>query len=1037
MPIFARSRCRLAFLAVCALLTSPAVVPPADAEPPTPPPYYAIQNVRVVTGAGAPIEGATVVLSDGLIEAVGRNVKVPADARVIDGTGLTLYPGLIDAMSTLAQKKEEERSEGGAGRGPMSSGPVINGPEDRPATTPWVSAAEMLGDDAKIEKWRKAGFTATMTTPEAGIFAGQAALVNLVDSPDRQAVVATPAAQRLNFSSDGGFRSFPGSLMGVLSYIKQVFLDTDHYTKVKAAYEKDPAGRVRPEYDRTLEPIETAIAAKTPFLMPGNLSREIDRVLAMKKETGVATILYGGQGAYDRVAALSAAGVPVLVNLNWPKEEKNRDPEAETPFRTLAHRRLAPTTPAALAAAGVPFAFYSGGLASTSEIFEGVRAATENGLSNEAALTALTSGPAKIMGVSDRLGTIEKGKIANVVLASDWPWAEGVEVKAVFVDGRMYQERKSEEPTEAPSMDVSGTWKLNMQTPRGARDMTADLTMSKDGKVKGKITSEQGETVMDEARMSGDQLRFKTTREFGGRSVTASWTLNVEGEKASGSMTAGPMQMDISGERTAKPEEGKAAAKDEKKEEVPLDEIRAVMHTYEGMVKKMGTFAVTNARVWTVSGETIDNGTVLVSDGKIKAVGRDVKIPKDAEIIDAKGGSLIPGIIDCHSHIAIEGGVNEGTLAVTAMVGIADVLNPDDISIYRALAGGVTSANLLHGSANPIGGQNQVIKLRWGSDAEGLRFQGAPPGIKFALGENPKRSNMGSFGIPQRYPQTRMGVMDVIREAFTEARDYEKQWADYKAGPRNGIKPELPRRDLEMEALVEILHGKRLVHSHCYRADEILQLMRLAEEFDFRVATLQHVLEGYKVADEIAAHGAGASSFSDWWGYKVEAYEAIPYNAALMTERGVVSSINSDSGEEMRHLNQEAAKAVRWGGMSEIEALKLVTLNPAKQLRIDDRVGSIEVGKDADLVLYDGSPLSMLSVVQKTFIDGDLYFDRQADRARQESLVALKTRMQGKDEKGGEKKEGAGLMLGAAGERSAPSPEVRWADAPYSCREDH
>jgi len=356
---------------------------------------------------------------------------------------------------------------------------------------------------------------------------------------------------------------------------------------------------------------------------------------------------------------------------------------------------------------------------------------------------------------------------------------------------------------------------------------------------------------------------------------------------------------------------------------------------------------------------------------------------------------------------------------VTSMVAIGDVINPDDISIYRALAGGVTSANLLHGSANPIGGRNRVIKLRWGADADGLTFQGAPKGIKFALGENPKRSNMRSTG-PQRYPQTRMGVMDVIREAFTEAVEYRKQWQEYEK-TKSGIPP---RRDFEMEALVEILEGERLVHSHCYRADEILQLMRLAEDFDFRVATLQHVLEGYKVADEIAAHGAGASTFSDWWGYKVEAYDAIPHAAALMTERGVVVSINSDSGEEMRHLNQEAAKTIKWGGMTELEALKMVTLNPAIQLRVDDRVGSIEVGKDADLTLYDGNPLEVRSVVQKTFVDGDLYFDIAADRERQARIDEVKKKLSPEEKEDGDSEAG-----------SKPSPEVVWQDEHYSCRE--
>jgi imidazolonepropionase-like amidohydrolase len=455
---------------------------------------------------------------------------------------------------------------------------------------------------------------------------------------------------------------------------------------------------------------------------------------------------------------------------------------------------------------------------------------------------------------------------------------------------------------------------------------------------------------------------------------------------------------------------------------VALEELREAVAIYQGPVRGMGTFAITNAQVWTVSGETIEGGTVVVSDGKIQAVGRGVSIPAGAEIIDAQGGALIPGIIDAHSHIAIEGGVNEGSLAVTSMVRIRDVINPDDVNIYQALAGGVTAANLLHGSANPIGGQNAVIKLRWGSDAEGLIFEGAPEGIKFALGENPKRSNFRSFGIPQRYPQTRMGVMDVIRQAFTRAQEYQKEWAAYEAS--GGAYP--PRRDLELEALVEILEGERLVHSHCYRADEILQLMRTAEDFGWQVATLQHVLEGYKVADEIAAHGAGASAFSDWWGYKVEAYEAIPHAAALMAERGVLVSINSDSGEEMRHLNQEAAKAIKWGGMDPVAALALVTLNPAKQLRVDDRVGSIEVGKDADLVLYDGDPLSMMSVVQKTFVDGDLYFDREADRQRQAKVDEIKTRLSGKDKGEGDESEEGGT----------PPPEVHWGEAhTYSCRE--
>jgi imidazolonepropionase-like amidohydrolase len=390
---------------------------------------------------------------------------------------------------------------------------------------------------------------------------------------------------------------------------------------------------------------------------------------------------------------------------------------------------------------------------------------------------------------------------------------------------------------------------------------------------------------------------------------------------------------------------------------------------------------IQNATILTVSHGTIEHGSILIKDGKIVDVGPSIKAPKDAQVIDAAGQFVIPGIIDCHSHIAVDGDVNEGSISVSSIVNIADVLNPDDISIYRDLAGGVTTANVLHGSANAIGGQTVVIKLRWGQPAAKLPFEGALPGIKFALGENPKRSNF-RIGRAARYPATRMGVEETIRGAFAEARDYKASWDSYNKRVAAGGKNLLaPRRDLRLEPLVEVLEGKRYVHSHCYREDEILMLLRVAKEFGFKVRTFQHVLEGYKVADEIAAAGAGASTFSDWWAYKVEAYDAIPYNAALMTKRGVLVSINSDDAEEATHLNQEAAKSIKFGGLTRDEALKLVTINPAIQLGIDKRVGSIDPGKDADLVIYNHDPLSAYAVVQKTLIDGHVYFDRQRDIA--------------------------------------------------------
>lgn len=412
---------------------------------------------------------------------------------------------------------------------------------------------------------------------------------------------------------------------------------------------------------------------------------------------------------------------------------------------------------------------------------------------------------------------------------------------------------------------------------------------------------------------------------------------------------------------------------------------------------------IKNATVLTITKGTIQHGSVLIRDGKIAEVGANITAPAGAAVIDASGMFVMPGIIDCHSHIAIEGGVNEGSVSVSSMANIADVINPEDPDIYRDLSGGVTVANVLHGSANAIGGQTEVIKLRWGQPADKLVFEGALPGIKFALGENPKRSNGNPGpGVQRRYPATRLGVEEVIRQAFTQAKQYKAEWDEYNkrkaAGEQNLIPP---RRDVTLDPLVEVLEGKRYVHSHCYVSDEILMLIHVSHEFGFKVRTFQHVLEGYKVADELAKEGIGASTFSDWWSYKLEAYDAIPYNAALMTKKGVVVSVNSDDAEEAQHLNQEAAKSMKYGGLTHDEAIKMVTINPAMQLGIDNRVGSIEKGKDADFVIYNHDPMSVYAVVQKTIIDGKVYFDRDKDIAQRATLAKEKQDLIDKENRSG------------------------------------
>ena len=883
----------------------PSQSPSASTPTPPPPSHYAIQNARIVTAPGRVLARGTIVFRDGLITAVGASVAVPAGAWVIDGAGLTVYPGLVDAMSTVglpaALRLPPPGSGGGQGGGGGGQGggaaaqattPYSWGPADRPATTSWLNAADEINPgDERVATWRSAGFTAAVVTAERGFFPGQAAFVNLGGERASEMVVRTPVALRVNLQGGPGHRGYPNSLMGAIAYIRQSFMDAQQYDQALTAYQARPAGLVRPGYDRALEPLRDALRSRRPVLFPANTAIEVARALILTRAAGAAPLRSGAQEGYRNPGVIARAAVPVLVNVDWPVRDREGDPDAEVALSTLRFRDRAPTAPGELERAGVRFAFYSGRLTDPKDMLANVRKAIALGLTADGALRALTLAPAEIFGVADRVGTLDVGKIANVVVTQGDLFTAGTQVKYVFVDGRKF------DPVPPSETAASG----------GGR------------------------------RGSGGS---------GG------------GGGAADTAPPGPP--------------------------VPMVVDR-------GPLRSARVTLIRNATILTVANGTITGGSILIRDGKIAAVGPNVTAPADAQVIDATGKFVMPGIIDAHSHIAADA-INEGSVAVSAMVGIRDVLDPDDLAIYEAAAGGVTTANILHGSANPIGGRNAVIKMRWGVDAEGLLVAGAPPGIKFALGENTKRDRE-----PDRYPATRMGVQDVIREAFLEAREYQRQWRAYEAARRARQPAIPPRRDLKLETLAEILDGKRLVHAHSYRADEILQLIRLAEEFGFKIATFQHVLEGYKVADEIARHGAGASTFSDWWAYKVEAYDAIPHNAALMTQRGVTASINSDSREEMRHLNQEAAKTMRYGGLSETEALRLVTLNPARQLGIADRVGTIEVGKDADLVVFNNHPLSVYSQVEQTLIDGQVYFDRQADLARRQALAAERAALLAKE----------------------------------------
>ncbi|MGI9014134.1 MAG: amidohydrolase family protein [Phycisphaerales bacterium] len=555
------------------------------------------------------------------------------------------------------------------------------------------------------------------------------------------------------------------------------------------------------------------------------------------------------------------------------------------------------------------------------------------------------------------------------------------------------EETDDDTDAESPDDPVSGTWSLTMsaaEMPGGEMPMVVELSLDDAGNVTGSIESELVNADISNGSFdeSTGEIRFTVA----GSGRTSQLVGRIENDAITGEVSGDGFAATINGTRAVGSDKksAKAAKKAEENDVAP-----------EGLVYPLGAYGreqapqqedvlIVNATIWTSGLEgIIDNGWMLVVDGKISAIGSGAVSGGNFQgrRIDAAGKHITPGLIDCHSHTGISGGVNEGSQAVTAEVSIGDVVDPDDVNWYRQLAGGLTAANQLHGSANPIGGRNSVVKLKWGSNAASFRVADAKPGIKFALGENVKRSQT-------RYPNTRMGVETVIRDSFTEARDYLNRWNEYESlSEAEQARTIPPQRDLELETLVEILQGDRLIHCHSYRQDEILMLLRVAEDFGFTIGTLQHILEGYKVADAIAAHGAGASSFSDWWAYKVEVMDAIPYNGAIMHDAGVVVSFNSDSSELARRMNTEAAKAVRYGGVAPDEALKFVTLNPAKQLRIDHRTGSLEPGKDADFVIWSGDPLSTYSRCEQTWIEGACYFSLEEDTQLREWVRAERERL--------------------------------------------
>ncbi|MDQ6623123.1 MAG: amidohydrolase family protein, partial [Verrucomicrobiota bacterium] len=835
-----------------------------------------------------------------------------------------------------------------------------------PRVTPERNAAEVLKPDKKAaQKLRDLGFTSALVVPGRGIFRGTSALLNLRETDVNADVVAPMVAQHIALEverrREGG--GYPNSLMGCIALIRQTLLDAAWYQAAQDAYRKNPASTERPEINASLAALAEQVQHKQPAVFEADDELDLLRALRIAEEFKLKPILFGN--GYEYRVRKSLGKTPVILPLDFPKAPEIERPELAIDYQLdeLQHWDRAPSNPALLAAAGIPIAFTTEGLEKPEkEFWSHLRLVVRRGLNEEAALAALTSGPAEMFGVADRLGTIAPGRIANLVVASgDLFTADDARVLTTWVDGQWYDTDRADE------RDPRGTWELN------AEGKTVPLTI--EGELD-KLEAKLGDQKANFWSKDGGVLLVAPAKVFdkGDGSVRLSGRLTSDAISGAGDLVW-----------TAKRTAPYASKKEDKPS--PLDQALDFPETFPagafgrtGPPEQPAVVFIHGATIWTAGPQgTLQNADLIVSAGKITAVGPGLKAPAGAVVLEGKDLQVTPGIIDCHSHTAISRGVNEGSHAVTCECRIGDVIDATDVAIYREMAGGTTSANLLHGSANPIGGQNQVVKFRWGALPEEMKFEGSMPGVKFALGENVKQSNWGEH-FTTRYPQTRMGVEEIYRDRFRAAQEYDAE------AKRKGPLPF--RRDLQLEALSEIVNNKRLIHCHSYRQDEVLAFLRVTSEFGIHVGTLQHILEGYKIADVIAKAGVGGSTFADWWGYKIEAIDALPYNAVMMTSRGVITSVNSDSPDLARRLNTEAGKSTKYGGMSADEAIKLVTINSAKQLRIDNKVGSLEAGKDADFVVWNGNPLSNYTHINQTWIDGRKYFDRAEDAAARQAYTA-------------------------------------------------
>jgi imidazolonepropionase-like amidohydrolase len=931
--------------------------------------FHALTNARVVTAPGQVLDGATVVIRDGLIRAVGRDAP-PAGARVWDLSGHTVYPGFIDAHADLGM---DDVPEGG------DVGPTHWNPQVRA----WFSTTAQLQDDAdRRGALRSQGFGTALVVPKQGIFRGTASVVNLGDGGVRERVLRPDVAQAVGFQRSfrlGG--GYPNSPMGVIALMEQTFMDADWYIRAWDAYEASGRSFLPPETSQALAALEDVVQGSQPVLFETGSEEEYLRAHRIASDFGVDPWFRGSGEEYRIIDVLQGRTEPLIVPLDFPDAPDVSGPEAalNAELAELRHWYLAPTNPARLAEAGIDFAITSDGLASVNQFLPNLRTAVARGLSPEDALAALTTTPARWLGVEATHGTIEPGKVANLVVAEGDLFTEEATVRDVWVQGRVYG------ISRAPQIDPRGTWRIASEDPwgfeavlrlegplnrlRGSLELPGGAPPRFDGvSVDLMSASVVAETGRIEARFDATDMGFQ-----GYGLLTGS----VDGDEFYGWTRlpngADPAFTGTREERFEGPARGAVAAN---VPELELPFIRPMMeYGRTAMPEQPEAVVVRNATVWTQGPQgRMENADLLVRQGKVAQVGRDLDVPSGAVEIDGTGKHVTPGLIDPHIHSGISG-VNESGFAIVPEVQMGEVLTHNNIWMYRQVAGGLTTAMAKHGSANPIGGENVIVKMRWGGLPRDFEFEDAPRTVKFALGENPKRRQ-------NRYPDTRMGTQEIIRDHFLAARDYEREWERWEE-TGEGIPP---RRDLRMEAILDILDQELLISSHGYRADEFLALVRLAEEFGFRVQTLQHGVEAYKIAPELAESGVAAVVWSDWGAFKLEAYDNTLYNARILIEAGVTTSLHSDNSEIASRMNWEAGKLLRTG-LTEEQALNTVTLGAASAIEIDDRVGSLEPGKDGDFVIWAGNPLSQFTKAEETWIDGRRYFSIEEDAELRERIA--------------------------------------------------